>query len=197
MLRFVSTEPGTKKQTWHKLGETWGEARPEYERLVKLYRTSAYLKRRRLVAESEAVPLSELRGLLRNATKNGRTRGLAVEIDLDHMRELSDRARGRCELSGIKFEYGCAPELRGRAGRRRRLWAPSLDRIDSGLGYVVGNVRLVCFAVNAARQEFGDEVLLKIAHALVNIQSSAKNSQGKIRSKAGRNGHTEFTSDVL
>lgn len=35
------------------------------------------------------------------------------------------------------------------------------------MGYVEHNVRLVCFAVNQARSDFGDEVLMKIATALV------------------------------
>jgi hypothetical protein len=43
----------------------------------------------------------------------------------------------------------------------------SLDRIIPVLGYVRGNVRVVCFAVNQARSDYGDEVLLIIAKALV------------------------------
>jgi len=35
------------------------------------------------------------------------------------------------------------------------------------MGYKKSNVRLVCFAVNRARSDWGDEVLLTIANGIV------------------------------
>lgn len=37
----------------------------------------------------------------------------------------------------------------------------SLDRIDSKIGYVKGNIQLLCFAVNKMKQEFSEEDFLK------------------------------------
>ena len=39
----------------------------------------------------------------------------------------------------------------------------SLDRIDSSKGYTVENCRLVCTAVNLAMNEWGEDVLERIA----------------------------------
>lgn len=72
------------------------------------------------------------------------------------------RAAGRCELSGI------ALSLHGKEdGWQKHPWAPSLDRIDSRKGYVAGNCRIVCVAVNIALNEFGEEVLRRLAMAIV------------------------------
>ena len=43
----------------------------------------------------------------------------------------------------------------------------SVDRIDQQVGYVVGNVRLVCFAVNSFRGQMSDEETLVMAKAIV------------------------------
>jgi hypothetical protein len=36
----------------------------------------------------------------------------------------------------------------------------SLDRVDSGKGYVVGNIQLVCAAINKMKQEYTEEMFL-------------------------------------
>lgn len=43
----------------------------------------------------------------------------------------------------------------------------TVDRIDQTKGYVIDNIRLICFAANNARYVWGDEQLLKLANALV------------------------------
>ena len=88
-----------------------------------------------------------------------RTRGTAraLELTRDEFWQMVRRANGRCELSGILFHN------RRMAGRRRAPYAPSIDRIDSKSGYTASNTRLVCVAVNLALNEFGDEVLIRIA----------------------------------
>lgn len=167
LLYFVSTQAATKKQTWHRLGATWGEARPEYLRLMQQHRRSSYVAKRLEIEEGSCIPLSCLRTLLASAKKNAKSRGLEFALELADLQALAALSGGKCQMTGMAFEYGVATEMAQSEGRRRRLWLPSLDRIESRAGYVPGNVRLVCFAVNAARQEFGDEVLLKIARALV------------------------------
>jgi hypothetical protein len=43
----------------------------------------------------------------------------------------------------------------------------SVDRLNGRLGYVKGNVRLVCVAANLARNEWSDEDLIKLCEAIV------------------------------
>ncbi len=56
-------------------------------------------------------------------------------------------------------------------GWRRAPWAPSVDRIDSSKGYVPGNVRLVCVAANLAMNEWGEDVLARVARAYVEART--------------------------
>lgn len=86
---------------------------------------------------------------------------MEFQIDAHYVRYLFEKSGGKCALTGIQFDcnFGSAYS--------RRPWAPSLDRIDSKIGYVEGNCRLVCVAVNTALNEWGLDVLRTIAEALL------------------------------
>lgn len=103
---------------------------------------------------------SLLRGVYASVIKNARARQLPVEITLADVEAMWDANSGRCALSGIPFDFA-------RRGRRRRPFAPSIDRIDCTQGYTRANCRLVCVAVNYAMSDWGEGVLRQIAHGLV------------------------------
>lgn len=166
---------------WTKLGDTWAASREAYEHIVTAARGSSWIDRNLYPDRRTAVPRRELMLLLRNARKNGASRGLECTLTMDDMQRMSDRAGGKCELSGLPFEFGVAAEMVDQQGRRRRLWAASIDRVNGRVGYTPENCRLVCMAVNAARQEFGDAVLFKIARALSNIQRNASANAQTVR----------------
>lgn len=93
----------------------------------------------------------------RRASDTGRPFGLTV----GEFRVIVERAGGLCELTAITFDLS-RPER-----NRRAPFSPSLDRIDSRLGYNAANCRLVCCAVNIALQDFGDAVFRRICYAVV------------------------------
>ena len=66
----------------------------------------------------------------------------------------------KCTLTKIDFVFE-------KVKTSKRPFAPSIDRVDSTLGYVKGNVRLVCTIVNIALNEFGDEIFGKMCEAYV------------------------------
>jgi hypothetical protein len=72
---------------------------------------------------------------------------------------MVNRAGGRCEVSGIEFQ-------RRAPGVSRNPWTPSIDRIDSSVGYTAANCRLVCLAVNLAMSTWGEDVILTIADCI-------------------------------
>lgn len=90
-----------------------------------------------------------------------RARRAGVPFDLDRQFVRLKLAGGVCELSGLTIQR-VSP-----GAYRTHPYAPSLDRVEPALGYTKSNVRLVCFAVNRARSDWGDEVLLTIASGLV------------------------------
>ena len=72
---------------------------------------------------------------------------------------LVERFAGKCEMSGIPFSEKGTEWF-------RNPWSPSLDRIDSKKGYTPDNVRIVLCAVNAAMNEWGEDVFRFIAKSV-------------------------------
>ena len=104
-------------------------------------------------------PRGTITALLGNA--KDRAKKVGVPFALSREWVAAKLEIGICEMSGI-------PLVRAPRGKTRtHPFAPSLDRIIPSLGYIEANVRLVAFAVNQARSDFGDEILVQIAHALV------------------------------
>ena len=68
---------------------------------------------------------------------------------------------GLCAVSGIAFDDNAT----GKRGIRP--WMATLDRIDAAGPYAIGNVRIICLAANNALADFGDEVLERLAEAVV------------------------------
>jgi len=68
--------------------------------------------------------------------------------DIDRLQAVIDV--GACEVTGAQFEMsGSTP------------YAPSLDRVQPGLGYVPGNVRVVCRWINVAMGQWGEAAINK------------------------------------
>ena len=157
------------KAKWIRLGSTKAEAASRFQEIAPTMKNSAYAKKYVYLnndSDRGPIPTPFLREILRHAKKNSASRSLPFEITLSDLQEIAAFSNGCCELTGIKFEYGIANEAKGWSTRRKRLWAPSIDRKDNSLGYTRENIRLICSAVNIMRQEFTDEVLLKIATGL-------------------------------
>lgn len=86
-----------------------------------------------------------------------------VTIDQNYLMALYDKQEGLCALSGVRMTW---------ATGKTAPTSISIDRIDGSKGYVDGNVRLVCVAVNAFRGIMNDQELLKMAKALVSNMES-------------------------
>jgi hypothetical protein len=71
------------------------------------------------------------------------------------------RANGRCEVSGLEFE------LQRVCSVARGPFGPSIDRINSQLGYTAANVRIVCVIVNIAMGAWGEQALFRVASAII------------------------------
>lgn len=69
---------------------------------------------------------------------------------------------GVCELTGLPFDYGPAPN-----GWRYNPNSPSIDRIDAKGGYTEDNCRVVLTALNNALSQYGDGYFAMIAEAFL------------------------------
>jgi hypothetical protein len=94
-----------------------------------------------------------------NARIRAKSRELPFDIDVHTIDRMLVDQGWRCAVSGIEL----TPP--GRSDRREP-FAPSIDRIVPELGYVGGNVRIVCNMANFAMNEWGLDALLKMARAI-------------------------------
>ena len=69
-------------------------------------------------------------------------RGIDFRVTLDDVMTLERRQKGKCKLTGLRYEYE-----RGGRSRVNRMVA-TLDRIDSDKGYEPGNIQIACCFAN-------------------------------------------------
>lgn len=102
-------------------------------------------------------PVGSLLGAARNRAARA---GLPFDLTRDHLDELCRPMT--CSLTGLPLEWRCGEWS-------RNPWKVSLDQIDPGAGYIVGNVRVVAWAVNQFLREWTVEALLPlVSEALEN-----------------------------
>ena len=90
--------------------------------------------------------------LIRHAKRRSTAKGLPFDLDR-HVREIQARIdAGRCEMTGMPFDL-LVPRART---------SPSLHRVHPNKGYVYENVRVICFGMNAALGNWGEEALLQM-----------------------------------
>lgn len=86
-----------------------------------------------------------------------RARDKTCDIDADFIVALAQKSNWRCCITNVELSL---VTMRGRMP-----YAPSIDRIDPGLGYSRGNVRIVCVAANLAMNVWGDGPLREMMRA--------------------------------
>lgn len=106
------------------------------------------------------------RRLYRTSRKNAAVRGIPFELTQAEFGALWSEANGVCAMSGRIFA-----EPEGKSKWRRNPWGASLDRVRNEHGYRVGNCRLVSACVNIALNEWGEEVLMKMAMGLLGFDA--------------------------
>lgn len=111
----------------------------------------------RLYRKNNPIRMNMLKARER-AKKKNRT----FTVGIRFLEKLWQDQGGRCALSGIPFApYGEKVNFP---------FTPSLDRIDSKKGYIEGNVRFILFGLNTALSNYGLEVYLEIAKAVIKEQ---------------------------
>lgn len=109
---------------------------------LKLYCTKAQKR--------SASPKNFISGILNHAAR--RKQNLGFDLDLVYLLQLYEQQQGRCALSGVEMTY--------KAGAGRVNTNISIDRIDSSMGYVRGNVQFVCDIANRMKQDLSQKELL-------------------------------------
>lgn len=85
-------------------------------------------------------------------------RAAKIGVTFDLTKEwVEERLSSGCAITGLPFSFSFGG---------RGAYSPSVDRIDSSLGYTSSNCRLVLWSVNSALGTWGLEVFRPIADAI-------------------------------
>ncbi len=109
-----------------------------------------------------------LRALVPRSRLRAERAQFAHDLPNDEGERLFQAQDGLCAVSGVRFRLD---EFAGVLVKHP--FAPSLDRISSLRGYIPGNVRLVCIAVNFGMGQWGEELYLTFARAAVERSNRA------------------------
>lgn len=91
-----------------------------------------------------------------------KTKGLDFDLNHDFLLDLWTLQGGRCAISGRILDlnpYGYKGQVNPNA--------PSIDRVVPNKGYTKNNIRFVCYQVNVALSEFGDEALKQLCKDII------------------------------
>ena len=112
---------------------------------------------------SRASPKAQAYELWNQARDRSRKRGLEFSIT----REFVEKAlkSGVCAMTGERFDTS-------KGATRQNPLAPSLDRINPKIGYVLGNCRLVTWIYNRAKGDGTDADVFALAESLNAIKIS-------------------------
>lgn len=115
-------------------------------------------KRKHICAVKKRIEYERFHGLKDRSNR----KNMDCDIDLQYLHELWDKQKGLCALSGIPMTYYFDS---GRVPTNL-----SVDRIDSGLGYIKGNIQLVCMAVNQMKSDLTIEQLKYFCKSILEYQ---------------------------
>lgn len=132
---------------------------------IKKYTDAYYLANKeelnKMGRDNRLNPIKYLSRLITESKNRAKKKSLDFDLDKDFVLQLYEEQNKKCSISGILFDFQSDLEF------RIRPWAPSIDRINSKLGYTKNNVRLVCIAVNLAVNQFGDSIFDKMCISYV------------------------------
>lgn len=100
------------------------------------------------------------------AKNRSKKANIPFNLDEDFLVELWDQQNGKCAVSGREFDLSRPTETTVIAT------APSLDRIVPKQGYTKGNIRLVCYQVNTALNEYGLAALVELCKDILEVQGA-------------------------
>ena len=86
-------------------------------------------------------------------------KGCEFDLDVEWIGERLEA--GCCEVTGLPLELQIS-----KIGQIHP-WGPSVDRIDSSLGYTKQNCQIVCWAYNMAKSDWNHDVVQRLAQAIV------------------------------
>ena len=98
--------------------------------------------------------------LVKSAKERAKKRGLSFDLNkhIDEIQAIIDS--GKCQMTGVEFYIG----------EGRFFNTPSIDRINPKDGYIFSNIRIICWGMNAALGDWGEEKLMQMINGYINTK---------------------------
>jgi hypothetical protein len=90
-----------------------------------------------------------------NGSKRKNGKGKEIDIDIKYVWELFLQQNRKCALTGINLEFA-------KTTTTKMNTTASLDRIDSSIGYLRGNVQWVHKHINMMKQSYDQDYFIKM-----------------------------------
>ena len=140
----------------------------EYERLMKIVRRGG--RRGQVMPFDDKELQGVLKRLIMAARQRARKSGRVHTLPKLWAVEEYQNQHGLCALSGVIMRKPTRP------------WdpyGPSIDRIDSSMGYTPENCQLTAYAVNRAKSEMSYDELVEFCRAVVRKHGRTKAEQNR------------------
>lgn len=125
-----------------------------------LLRKDLITKCKKCVEKGKKKPKKESSWYFSKLKSHAFERGILFDIDIEYLRQLFKYQNGKCALSGIDLEFPVVKD-------NKRSGNGSLDRIDSNIGYIKGNVRWVAKHVNIMKNCYSDDFFIDVCCKIV------------------------------
>ena len=102
--------------------------------------------------------------ILAQSEKSSKKSNKKFELDVEHLIELWVGQGGRCYYSSIPL---FKPTTYSKMTKLNPIYRPSLDRIDSSVGYTKGNVCWSSLMINYAKKDYDVETLSRFIEEVV------------------------------
>lgn len=133
--------------------------KPETKLRDREYRRTDRVKKKRRENDNKT-PRHIFHATLRLALRRAPPVGLPP-MTVQELMDLWRTQEGLCAISGLKMTWGNGQSWKASPH------SISMDRIDPDKGYGLGNIRLVCTAINMFRGQMADDKMVEMARAIV------------------------------
>lgn len=113
--------------------------------------------------------IGTLKELVYGIKSRSKKKGYECDIDFDYVFDLYNQKDGNCWRTGVKL-------LPANGSSRRILGHPhtaSIDRVNPNQGYVKGNIEMVTYICNVAKNAFTHDELLSFCEAYIKQASNS------------------------
>lgn len=96
--------------------------------------------------------------IFREYVRRAKRRHNSVNITVQEVKKQWDKQKGICPYTGIELELFSKDNLK----------KASLDRIDSKLGYIIGNIEFVLTSINFMKNDMGVDETIELCKIISN-----------------------------